>query len=149
MSDSGERAVAGVTSGLIGLGQRVTWVARHLGLRWSLTSEIVAFDRPRRFRDSMVDGPFARFDHDHELEERHFGTAMRDVFDYTAPLGPLGRLAERLFLSAYLRRILTERCQEIRAVAESDRWRQYLPTNGAVGSRLSDPYGSERSGEER
>jgi hypothetical protein len=28
---TGERAVAGVTSGLIGLGEEVTWRARHFG----------------------------------------------------------------------------------------------------------------------
>src|SRR5215510_835622 len=48
-----ERAIAGVTSGLIGMGQSVTWEARHFGITQQLTSRIVAFDRPRSFRDSM------------------------------------------------------------------------------------------------
>src|SRR5437016_5526911 len=43
-----ERAIAGVTSGLIGLGQTVTWEARHFGITQRLTSQIVAFDRPGR-----------------------------------------------------------------------------------------------------
>lgn len=65
-----ERAVAGTTHGLLALGDHVTWSARHLGWRWRLTSRITRFDRPRHFRDSMVDGPFARFDHDHTFAER-------------------------------------------------------------------------------
>jgi hypothetical protein len=31
-ASSGERVVAGVTDGLIGLGQDVTWSARHFGI---------------------------------------------------------------------------------------------------------------------
>ena len=35
MAGSGETAVAGVTSGLIGLGESVTWRARHFGVRYA------------------------------------------------------------------------------------------------------------------
>ena len=51
---------------------------------------------------------------------------MRDVFDYAAPLGPLGRIAERLFLTAYLRRFLEARNRELKAVPESDEWRRFV-----------------------
>ncbi len=67
MIASKERAVAGVTSGLIGAGQQVSWEAHHLGLRWRMTSEITAFDRPHRFVDQMVRGPFASFRHEHRF----------------------------------------------------------------------------------
>jgi hypothetical protein len=58
---SGEKAVAleGVTSGLIDLGQPVTWRARHFGVAWKLTSEITAMDRPRFFQDAMTQGRVA------------------------------------------------------------------------------------------
>ena len=52
---SGERAVAGVTSGLIGLGEEVTFEARHFGLRLRHRARITALERPRRFVDEMVD----------------------------------------------------------------------------------------------
>ena len=63
----GESAVAtgGVISGLIGPGQRVTWRARHLGVRQNLTSEITAFEPPTYFRDTMIDGAFRVMWHDH------------------------------------------------------------------------------------
>jgi len=38
LRDTGERAVGGRTSGLIGLGESVTWEARHLGVRQRLTA---------------------------------------------------------------------------------------------------------------
>jgi len=47
-ASTGERAVGGVTSGLLGAGDTVTWEARHLGRRWRLTARIAAYDR-RRF----------------------------------------------------------------------------------------------------
>ena len=61
----GEQAIAGVTTGLIGLGEAVTWRAKHFGLWLTLSSEITEFDRPHYFRDSMIKGAFQRFDHDH------------------------------------------------------------------------------------
>src|SRR5262245_20430073 len=102
--DSDERAIAGVTTGLIGEGQEVTWSARHFGIRQELTSRITAFDPPHHFRDSLVRGAFARFDHDHYFEPHDGGTRMIDVFDYSAPLGLLGKLAELLVLTRYMRR---------------------------------------------
>ncbi len=121
-----ERVVGAVTSGLLGFGEEVTWSARHFGIRQTLTSRITVFDRPRHFRDSMVRGAFRRFDHDHFFAARGEDTEMRDVFDFTSPLGPLGRLADVLVLERYLRRFLETRNEEIKRVAESDAWREVL-----------------------
>jgi ligand-binding SRPBCC domain-containing protein len=118
MRASGERAVAGVTTGLIGLGDEVTWDAIHFGVRQRLTSRITAFDRPRSFRDSQVRGAFRRFDHDHLFDHESGVTTMRDLFDYTAPMGLLGCVADLLFLERYMRRILMERATVIRDAAE-------------------------------
>lgn len=127
---TGERAVAGVTTGLIGLGEQVTWEATHFGVRQRLTSRITAFDRPHRFRDSMVAGAFRRFDHDHWFEpDARGGTVMRDVFDFDAPLGVLGRVAEAAFLTRYMRRLLVARNAVVQQVAESEAWRDYLSPN--------------------
>ena len=122
-----ERAIGGRTAGLLALGDEVTWRARHFGVWQQLTSRITRFERPRYFRDSMVRGAFARFDHDHYFEPVNGSTLLRDVFDYHAPLGPLGWLAERLFLSAYMRRFLQTRMEELKALAESDEWSRFLP----------------------
>jgi ligand-binding SRPBCC domain-containing protein len=126
-AQSGERVVGGVTAGLLSLGDEVTWEARHLGIRQRLTSRITQFDRPHHFRDSMVRGAFARFDHDHFFEATATGTLARDVFDFAAPLGALGWAAERLFLTGYMRRFLEERNHDLKRLAESDAWRAFLP----------------------
>ncbi|HET8578603.1 MAG TPA: SRPBCC family protein [Methylomirabilota bacterium] len=121
-----ERAVAGVTSGLLGPGDEVTWRARHFGVVQQLTSRITAFERPKYFRDTMVRGAFAHLDHDHLFEATSSGTRMVDVFDYSAPYGPLGWVAERLFLTAYMTRFLRERAQVLKRLAESGEWRRLL-----------------------
>jgi ligand-binding SRPBCC domain-containing protein len=127
-ASTGERAVGGTTSGLLGPGQQVTWRARHFFVWQELTSRITGYERPRWFRDEQVRGIFARFEHDHFFEAAPGGgTTIRDVFDYRAPLGPLGRIAERLVLDRYLRRFLVARNAEIKAVAESREWERYLP----------------------
>lgn len=114
-----ERAVAGVTSGLIGLHQEVTWRAKHFGVYQHFTSRITAFDGPRHFRDEMVRGAFKRFAHDHHFDEREGITRMRDVLVFEAPLGPLGRVAETLILTRYLTRFVRERNAVIKRVAEA------------------------------
>jgi ligand-binding SRPBCC domain-containing protein len=52
---------------------------------------------------------FKRFDHDHSFAQNDDGTQMTDVFDYTSPLGILGRMADQLFLARYMKRLLEER----------------------------------------
>ena len=116
---SRERAVAGVTSGLLGLGDEVTWEATHFGIRQRLTSRISEFDPPNRFVDEMVRGAFARFRHEHQFLAVDGRTEMVDIFDYTSPLGPLGRLADGLFLRRYMTTLLRERNAYLKRAAES------------------------------
>ena len=51
---------------------------------------------------------------------------MRDVFDFTAPLGPLGTLVDKLVLTAYLRRFLESRAQALKQLAESDAGTRFI-----------------------
>lgn len=115
-----EKAVAGRTTGLIEHGEFVTWEAVHFGIKQQLTSKITLMEKPTHFRDSMVAGAFKRFDHDHIFESQANGiTRMIDVFDYTSPLGLLGKLADQLFLIKYMHRLLTERNLVIKQAAEA------------------------------
>ena len=127
---TGERAVAGVTSGLISLGERVTWRAKHFGVWQDLTSQITVYDRPAHFRDSMVKGAFRRLDHDHYFTANGEMTVVRDVFNFEAPYGLLGRAANAVFLTRYMRRFLKLRNGVIKEVAEGEEWRRYLRGSG-------------------
>ena len=129
MARSREEAVAGRTSGLIGMGETVTWRARHLGMRQRLTVRISGYERPRWFRDELVRGAFATMVHDHHFAAADGGTEMRDVFRFSAPAGPLGRLVERLVLKRYMTRLLADRNAAIKAAAEGSEWRKLLQVN--------------------
>src|SRR4030095_6224210 len=102
-SSTGERAVAGVTSGLIGLEQEVTWRGRHFGVWQSLTVRVTVFERPTHFGDAMVRGAFRSMEHHHYFEPSATGTTMRDVFSFESPFDILGRMANFLFLSRSVR----------------------------------------------
>jgi ligand-binding SRPBCC domain-containing protein len=117
----GEQAVAadGVTSGLVGLGQRVTWRAKHFGVWHQLTSEITKMDRPAYFQDVMVEGIFRCMRHDHFFRSLSPAeTEMRDVFCFAAPLPIIGQFAEIAFLRRYMRDLLRERNAAIVRIAE-------------------------------
>jgi hypothetical protein len=125
----GETAVAaaGVTSGLIGRGQSVTWRAKHFGFWHELTSEITALERPAWFQDAMVCGIFQWMKHDHFFRSLSAGeTEMKDVFCFAAPLPVLGRIAEVTFLGRYMKALLGERNAALKRIAESEEWRRYL-----------------------
>ncbi len=115
MANTGEKAIAGVTAGLIGAGQEVTWEAWHLGIRHRMTVQIVEFGPPHAFRDRMVRGPFRRFDHLHRFQRRGDATLMIDTIEFASPYGPIGWLFDRLVLARHLRRLLTARAQAIGA----------------------------------
>jgi ligand-binding SRPBCC domain-containing protein len=120
MGHTGERAVAGRTSGLIELGEQVTWEGRHFGFRQRFTSAITAYDRPRHFRDSMVRGAFRSFVHDHYFEACDEGTRMTDVLAFQSPFGVLGAIVDRLVMRKYLTRLLTKRNEIVKAALERD-----------------------------
>src|SRR5688500_2968086 len=82
MVESREKPIAGVTSGLIGSGEEVTWQATHFGIRQKLTSVITDFEFPSYFRDEMAKGPFKSIKHDHLFEEKGEITIMRDRFEF-------------------------------------------------------------------
>lgn len=114
-----ERAIAGRTEGLIELGETVTWQAKHLGMTRQMTVKITAMDRPEHFRDEQTDGPFKHFAHDHEFEDLGNGvTRMSDHVNFASPFGWLGRLVDRLYLTGYLKQLITQRAQAIKAEAE-------------------------------
>ncbi len=126
MSHTDERPIAGKTSGLINLGETVTWEATHFGIRQQLTSKITIYEPYVKFGDTMVSGAFARFDHEHFYEEIDGKTLMKDIFDYDSPLGFLGKIADFLFLESYMTSLLEKRNETIKRVAESDDWKKYL-----------------------
>jgi ligand-binding SRPBCC domain-containing protein len=115
---TGERIVGPKVTGLLELGEEVTFEARHLGIRQRLTSRIVELNRPTRFVDEMVSGAFASLRHVHEFVPDGSSVLMRDTLIWRSPLGPLGILADRLFLIRYMERFMMRKQALLKAEAE-------------------------------
>lgn len=92
-----EQAVRGKTSGLIKLGESVTWRAKHLGIYQNLTVKIVEFDSPHSFTDEMQEGAFKSMRHTHSFTHQGGVTTILDEFDYKSPHGFLGKFVDLLF----------------------------------------------------
>lgn len=136
-SGTSERAVAGVTTGLIGLGEEVTWRARHFGVWQDLTVRVIALEWPTYFADSMVRGAFRRMEHQRWVEASGEGSVMRESFSFESPLGILGRIADALILERYMKRFLVERNRVLKEVAESgDRGQRFLESQPDAADRL-------------
>ena len=124
-----EKAISGITSGLIKMDEIVTWEATHFGIRQKLTSKITAFNPPFHFRDEQLKGAFKYFLHDHYFEQLTEGKIlMKDIFQYEAPLGLLGQIFSKFILTNYMRKFLLERNQMIKDYAESEKWKRIIVT---------------------
>jgi ligand-binding SRPBCC domain-containing protein len=118
MEQTKEKAIGGIISGQIKLGETVTWKARHFGIYFTLTSQITELARPLHFTDKMIKGPFKLLEHRHIFEQTPDGTVMTDLFDFQLPLGKLGMTADKLFLQKYMRKLLVKRKESIKNTAE-------------------------------
>ena len=118
---SSEKAIAGKVSGLIEKGEWVSWEAKHLGFVQHLTSKITEFESPNYFVDEMVFGAFKNFRHEHIFKEEFNKTIMVDKFYFESPLGILGIIANSLFLKKYIKRLLKNRSQFLKAYAEANK----------------------------
>ena len=123
-----ERAIAGVTTGLLGPEEEVTWEAKNFGIRQRLKVKMSKFDRPNHFQDVMLEGAFRYMHHDHSFEDTKEGTLMIDRFEFASPLGFLGRAVDALFLESYMRRFILKRNAILKHTAESDDWKKYIHT---------------------
>jgi ligand-binding SRPBCC domain-containing protein len=123
---TGEKAIAGRTSGLIGLGETVTWSAVHFVIRQELESKITHYEYPTFFVDEMQRGAFKSIYHEHHFKTVGEETLMTDIFKFESPLGVLGYIANGLILTSYLRRLLEKRNATIREYAETGKWRKIL-----------------------
>jgi len=130
-SKTREKAVAGRTSGLINLGETVTWEAVHFGVKQQLTTKITEMNAPHSFTDEMVKGAFKSIRHEHLF---HFDSAecskcstrpsnnsncscitiMEDKFYFESPLGIFGKLFNSVVLKQYMTRFLEERNKAIK-----------------------------------
>jgi ligand-binding SRPBCC domain-containing protein len=121
-----ERAIGGITSGLMNIGDHVLWEARHFFIKQRLEVKIAKMERPIFFTDVQVSGIFDSFSHDHFFESKNGGTLMRDNFQFKCPLGVIGQFMADYIVTMHLTKFLQQRNLEIKRIAECEEWRLIL-----------------------
>jgi ligand-binding SRPBCC domain-containing protein len=116
---SKEKAIAGVTSGLINLNETVTWCGKHFGFYLTHKSRITAMHFYDYFVDEMEKGKFKTFKHEHFFEEKNGVTIMTDKLQYETPFGIIGKLFDTLLLKNHLIHFLLERNKTLKKIAEN------------------------------
>ncbi|OUL64294.1 SRPBCC family protein [Flavobacterium sp. AJR] len=119
-SKSNEKAITGITTGLINYNETVTWRGKHFGLYLTHKSRITAMNFYDYFVDEMESGKFKSFKHEHFFEEENEQTIMTDKLQYETPFGILGKLFDVLFLKKHLFQFLLERNKILKEVSEKD-----------------------------
>jgi ligand-binding SRPBCC domain-containing protein len=117
---TGEKVIAGRTSGLIEQGETVTWKARHLGVLQTLTTKIVTMQKPHQFTDVMLKGAFRSMKHQHLFRQEGRYTIMTDIFEFESPFGIIGKIVNAVFLKNYMKEFLMERNRLIKNTAEAE-----------------------------
>ncbi|MDS0258976.1 SRPBCC family protein [Haloarcula sp. S1CR25-12] len=112
-------------TGLLELGDFVTFRQRQFGVPFELTAEVTVMDRPNRFVDEQRAGVFGSLVHEHTFEDCEGGTLMRDSVRFAMPFGPLGKTGEPV-ARRRLQRLIDYHATALRAVAEGDEWQRFL-----------------------
>jgi len=126
MQDTKEEAIAGVTSGPIGLNETVTWRAKHVGKTRTMQVKITQMESPVSFTDEQVKGDFIYFRHEHHFKPVENGTLMIDMLDFKSPYGIFGRVFNSIYLTGYLEKFLLKRNAVIKRYAETEMWKALM-----------------------
>jgi ligand-binding SRPBCC domain-containing protein len=124
--DNMEEAIGGVTSGLINKGESVTWKAKHVFKTRLMTIQITDMIVSDFFEDVMTKGDFKTYTHKHHFKPVHNGTIMIDELHFESPYGTIGKIFNRVYLTAYIKKLLEKRNKTIREYAESHKWEALL-----------------------
>ena len=115
----------------------MTWVAEHTG-----------YDKPNYFADTMIKGPFWKWDHDHYLTEKDGVTTVVDDVKYSVPFGPLGMLVDKMLGGALVTGRISAmfKARELRLQRDMNEHKKYVNearkrilvagSSGLIGTQL-------------
>ena len=113
-----EIPISGKTSGLVEMGDYITWETNHLHLMQHLTLKISEFIKPSLFVDNLVEGEFKSYRHEHRFQKIENGTLMTDVFYFESSYSILGKFVDYVFLKKHFRKLLENRNNSLKQKAE-------------------------------
>jgi ligand-binding SRPBCC domain-containing protein len=95
-------------------GQLIEYTVRPLlGIPLYWMTEITHVQEGVYFVDEQRFGPYALWHHQHHFTAIEGGVEMSDIVHYKIPMGPLGQLANTLFVAAQLRQIFDYRYKKV------------------------------------
>jgi ligand-binding SRPBCC domain-containing protein len=116
------------TSGFVVGGDTVRWEGWQLGLPQFHESLIEAFQPPTFFRDRMIAGRFARFEHDHKFVDQGDGSVLFwDQLRFSMPFGWAGENVGRRVMVPHIRGLMRRRFALLKRIAEGSEWQKFLP----------------------
>lgn len=118
-SQTNEKAIDGVTTGLINFNETVTWRGKHFGFYLTHKSRMTAMDFYDYFVDEMEEGKFKSFKHEHSFVEKEGKTVMIDTINYETPFGIFGKLFDKLILKKHLTNFIIQRNKVLKELAEN------------------------------
>ncbi len=123
----------GRTCDLVVGGDILRWEGWQLGMKHFHVSHISSYDKPVFMQDTMLDGRFKTFQHDHHLKQRPYGIIqLQDEVRFSLHFGWAGRLVGRVVMVPHIRRLLRNRFARIKRLAEGDGWMEYLPEENSI-----------------
>ena len=114
-------------AGLVVGGDSIRWEGWQLGFWNYHVSVISAYEPYEFFQDTMTDGRFRFFQHDHYFIEIGGQVLLKDTVRFSLPFGWPGRLVGKKILVPHITGLLRRRFDLLKRIAESQEWREYLP----------------------
>ena len=96
-------------------------VSPFLGIKMNWVTEITHVRDRQYFIDEQRFGPYALWHHQHHFEAVDGGVLMKDILHYKVPYGPIGTIADLVFVDRQIETIFKYRVkavEEIFGVAE-------------------------------
>lgn len=94
-------------------------VSPLLGISLPWSSEITQVKKGEYFIDSMIEGPFKIWHHQHFFKGVEGGTEITDIVNYQVPLGILGKLFHPLIVKQRVAGIFEYRNKRIKEIFSS------------------------------
>lgn len=88
-------------------------IAPFLGIKMNWTTEITQVVQDKMFIDEQRFGPYKFWHHQHHFKKVDGGVQMKDLLHYAIPLGPIGRIANAVYVENQIDHIFAHRMVEI------------------------------------
>lgn len=88
-------------------------ISPFLGIKMDWVTEITHIREGQYFVDEQRFGPYAMWHHEHHFKVQGDGTLMTDLLHYKVPYGPIGSIADAVFVDGKIDQIFSYRYKAI------------------------------------